>query len=749
MAAAEVQIQALMHALQVLTSQVQAMAEHGAERVSSGGKKWDSLDRYKNLTVFDGNQKNFEEWSVKFRSLVKSGDVKVGRLMEAVEDSCTEERLALNKFNELEPAWDESDEQFVAQSAAEMYNVLLNTTTGEANAVVRRSLGMGWLAWKRLVSSLNPRTLASGIKAISGVLNPAKITNAAKADAMLDEWDDKLAKLRTEYSQDLTSKMKVAVLYSMLPKDLQEKVLDACSVSWDGTTESDATDLYAKVKAQVKNFAKARREMQGPKPMEVDMISNKWADWSNDDWADQWGKPEQTESTNGEDKDDAYVQFVGKGYGKKGGGKGFQGHCYVCGEFGHSQWDCKGKGKGIKGGYDGHAGKGFGKDGSYTKGYGKAFGKGYYNFQGKGKGSDGKGTMPRACFGCGSTEHLLRDCPKNPAKIQQVEDKPEEVLFIGQVKEDWKTVPMKVRLGDFVKAPIVKSSLKTQFGQNKFKVLEEDEPDEEEVHVQAVECVSEQGCDDIGYGTRVKGGKAGAFGPVEVYRGTRPGARTSVPLASTHAYTDPQPGTRDIVGMEGKETLVGQDFFASNTPSEAKKSCLYTEGQIKMNNMEEAMNKMKDEVSYVQAVGNQEEMMDLGMGDIVVDSAADESCWPVGHGDAFPTRKSTRTLRLKTANGADMNHYGEKEVTFKYKGGEGKEAVGIKFQVTDVRKPLLAVRRLVEKGCTVTLAGGDGESFIKNKETGVRIPVVKKGGSFVIEARFVKKMMKEGFQRQA
>ena len=143
MAAAELQIQALMHALQVLTNQVQAMAEHGGERVTGGGKKWDNLDRFKNLTVFDGSQKNFEEWSVKFRSLVKSGDVKVGKLMEAVEDSCTEERLAVNKFTELEPAYDQTDEEFIAQSSAEMYNVLLNLTTGEANAVVRRSLGMG------------------------------------------------------------------------------------------------------------------------------------------------------------------------------------------------------------------------------------------------------------------------------------------------------------------------------------------------------------------------------------------------------------------------------------------------------------------------------------------------------------------------------------------------------------------------------------------------------------------------------
>ena len=61
MAAAE-QIQALFNAIQMLTTQVQVMADASGERMSGGGKKWDNLDRFKNLTVFDGNSKTFEEW---------------------------------------------------------------------------------------------------------------------------------------------------------------------------------------------------------------------------------------------------------------------------------------------------------------------------------------------------------------------------------------------------------------------------------------------------------------------------------------------------------------------------------------------------------------------------------------------------------------------------------------------------------------------------------------------------------------
>ena len=91
-----------------------------------------------------------------------------------------------------------------------------------------------------------------------------------------------------------------------------------------------------------------------------------------------------------------------------------------------------------------------------------------------------------------------------------------------------------------------------------------------------------------------------------------------------------------------------------------------------------------------------------------------------------------------------MVHYGEKEILIKYKGGEAKDPIGLKFQVTDVKKPLLAARRLVERGNVVVLSNVDGESYIMNKEAKVRIPVVKKGGSFVVEAQFVK-----GFGGQA
>jgi hypothetical protein len=148
-------------------------------------------------------------------------------------------------------------------------------------------------------------------------------------DYIIDEWEDRLTKLNTEYSQALTNKMKVAVLYAMLPMEMQDKILDACTVSWDGTNEGDADRTF-----------------------------------------EEWETAEYEAKEEGHETE-AVVQYIGEKGGGKNGGRGFQGHCYLCGVFGHSHMYCpKGKGKGF--GKDGYA-KGLGKDGGY-KGYSKGFG---------------------------------------------------------------------------------------------------------------------------------------------------------------------------------------------------------------------------------------------------------------------------------------------------------------------------------------------------------------------------------------
>ena len=192
----------------------------------------------------------------------------------------------------------------------------------------------------------------------------------------------------------------------------------------------------------------------------------------------------------------------------------------------------------------------------------------------------------------------MKDCPKN-SKIQNVEDEATEVLFIGNVQnpkeEEWKRIPMKVQLGDFMRAP-VKMPTSTQKAKNRFKVLQVDEDDceggrDEVLHIRTVE--------DLG-----SSAKQHDHARVLKFGGRAQRAR------------------------EAEEKM--DNYWAT----------------------------MRDE-QYVQMVGENNkkgEWVSLGAGDIIIDSAADESCWPVGQGDAFPTLPSNRKMVLKTANGGDMEH---------------------------------------------------------------------------------------------
>ena len=158
----------------------------------------------------------------------------------------------------------------------------------------------------------------------------------------------------------------------------------------------------------------------------------------------------------------------------------------------------------------------------------------------------------------------------------------------------------------------------------------------------------------------------------------------------------------------------------------------------------------EEEVYIIQDVESQEpevkkSWVSLGVGEIAVDSAADESCWPRDQGGAFETKPSKKNIRLKTGKGGEMGHYGEKDVTFKC--GSEQNIVGLKFQVTDVRKPLLAVRRLVEKGNVVSFGPEPEQNYIRNIATGKEIAMEKKGGAFVIKAHFVKEL-ESGCTRQ-
>ena len=70
--------------------------------------------------------------------------------------------------------------------------------------------------------------------------------------------------------------------------------------------------------------------------------------------------------------------------------------------------------------------------------------------------------------------------------------------------------------------------------------------------------------------------------------------------------------------------------------------------------------------------------------------------------------------------------------------GEGKVNLALTFQVAEVKKPLISVKRIAEKGNQVCFGPGEDDNFILNVETGDKVFLRKIGrGSYLLDVTFV------------
>ena len=158
----------------------------------------------------------------------------------------------------------------------------------------------------------------------------------------------------------------------------------------------------------------------------------------------------------------------------------------------------------------------------------------------------------------------------------------------------------------------------------------------------------------------------------------------------------------------------------------------------------------EDEECWIQAVGKNDAWENVGPAEIVIDSAADESVCPKEWGKAFRTRviPENEKIKLRSANGGKIEHYGEKIVSFKSGGHD--DTKGMRFQVCDVQRPLAAVWRIVEQGNVVQFGPTAEDNYIWDPQMQEKIQMRRKGRSFVLDVDMVKRSEgKIPFTRQA
>jgi len=95
-----------------------------------------------------------------------------------------------------------------------------------------------------------------------------------------------------------------------------------------------------------------------------------------------------------------------------------------------------------------------------------------------------------------------------------------------------------------------------------------------------------------------------------------------------------------------------------------------------------------------------------------------------------PTSDSERGIGFVAANGSRMENYGGTQVKFEKYG----KVRAMNFEVTDCKKPLASVAKIVDRGNRVVF--DQDESYIFNKQTGEKIILERERGTFVMLVEF-------------
>jgi hypothetical protein len=262
-------------------------AQGGTGGGGGGGERGGRLDERHFRRVDKLSGQNWKEFSFQFKTAMGAASSKVREILDDISKAGKDPDFDLI-FNDALDTWTGED---IGKYGAELYAVLSSVVSGDAMTVVRGvTTGSGWEAWSRLHSRFDPRTPAKALMAMMSVMQPKKVKDIRELPNAMQDWEVKVKNLQVEHDIELDDRIKIALMTSFLPSDLQDHILQ-----WtDGKLEFEV------MKDRIMSMAVTRASLSKPTPMEVYRVqANDWHDgdhgeYEDTSWAEDWeeGGPE-------------------------------------------------------------------------------------------------------------------------------------------------------------------------------------------------------------------------------------------------------------------------------------------------------------------------------------------------------------------------------------------------------------------------------------------------------------------------
>ena len=364
--------------LQALAGQVAHQAVQGLPQRSAHTKRILEFRVIQNIKPLTGDKSQFTQWHQTLINALMTINEEHAEIIKTIEK-------AMDIGDKMDDALDDLDQQ----SLLDKFNkdticILMDKCEGEADDKIKGlqnsrgpEVDMIIYQWFTEISGLGLSMRAAKL------MSPDPIKKESDLENAVDKWTESNRKLESHGSQfGLAPLYKVIALKKLMVGRAKEH-FDL----WEAEHKQDADCGFAKILDKIRDYS-----------CNAKLESSAFDKQNNDDAMDTGNVRRQMEK----DKDikdnkeaennkwwDESINAIAKGKGK---GRGFQGNCYNCGEYGHSIINCP---------------KESSQQSNQNKG-GKDQGcKGSKGEKGKGKGDLG------TCWSCGVVGHSWNNCPIN------------------------------------------------------------------------------------------------------------------------------------------------------------------------------------------------------------------------------------------------------------------------------------------------------------------------------------------------